>query len=73
MPILPPDRPNIANTTAAELLYASSPTPLLYASNRNLTLDLANIGDGGTITITITTPALTLGNSKWAQHQRAFS
>ena len=46
VPILPPDRPNIANTTAAELFYASSPTPLLYASNRNLTLDLANIGDG---------------------------
>src|SRR5258706_10460355 len=44
--------------TAAELLYSSSPTPLLYASNRNLTLDPANIGDGDTIPILSTTPAL---------------
>jgi len=43
---------------AAELLYAPSPTPLLYASNRNLALDVANIGDGDTITILSTTPGL---------------
>ena len=43
---------------AAELLYASYPTPLLYASNRNLALDPANIGDGDTTTILSTTPAL---------------
>src|SRR5258706_1366798 len=55
---LPPDSPNIANMTAAELLYTSSPTPLLYASNRNLTLDPANIGDGDTITVLSTTPTL---------------
>jgi len=43
---------------AAELLYALHPTPLLYASNRNLTVDPTNIGDGDTITILSTTPAL---------------
>jgi len=43
---------------AAELLYASSPAPLLYASNRNLALDPKSIGDGDSITILRTTPAL---------------
>lgn len=56
--ILPPDLPSKANMGAAELLYAPYPTPLLYASNRNLALDPANIGDGDTITILSTTPAL---------------
>ena len=54
MSILPP---NIASTSAAELFYTSSPTPLLYVSNRNLTLDPANIGDGDTILVLSTTPA----------------
>ena len=35
--------------SAAGLLYTSSPTPLLYESNHNLTFGLANIGDGDTI------------------------
>ena len=56
--ILPRDLPAKAKMVAAELLYASCPTPLLYASNRNLALDPANIGDGDTITILSTTPAL---------------
>jgi hypothetical protein len=56
--ILPPDLPANMPMGAAELLYASSPTPLLYASNRNLTVDPTNIGDGDTITILCTTPTL---------------
>ena len=56
--ILPPDLPVKASMAAAELLYASYPTPLLYASNRNVALDPANIGDGDTITILSTTPTL---------------
>ena len=56
--ILPPDLPDNAKMGAAELLYALHPTPLLYASNRNLTVDPTNIGDGDTITILSTTPAL---------------
>ena len=55
---LPPDRPNTANMTAAELLYTFSPAPLLYASNRNLTLDPQNIGDGDTITVLRMMPTL---------------
>ena len=43
---------------AAELLYASYPTPLLYASNRNLTVDPKNIGEGDTITILSPSPEL---------------
>ena len=53
--ILPPDLPANANMAAAELLYASSPAPLLYASNRNLAIDPKNIGDGDSITILRTT------------------
>jgi len=56
--ILPPGPLGNAKLGAAELLYASSPTPLLYASNRNLTLDPTNIGAGDTITVLATTPAL---------------
>jgi len=56
--VLPPDLPANASMFAAELLYASSPTPLLYASNRNLALDPANPGDGDTITILSITPSL---------------
>jgi 6-phosphogluconolactonase (cycloisomerase 2 family) len=56
--ILPTDLPANATMRAAELLYASCPTPLLYASNRNLSLDPMNIGDGDAITILRTTPAL---------------
>jgi len=56
--ILPPGLPPNASMAAAELLYARSPTPLLYASNRNTALDPANIGDGDAITILSTTPEL---------------
>ena len=56
--ILPPNLPANSKMGAAELLYASSPTPLLYASNRNITVDPKNIGDGDTITILSTAPAL---------------
>jgi 6-phosphogluconolactonase (cycloisomerase 2 family) len=56
--ILPPDLPANSKMGAAELLRASSPTPLLYASNRNLDLNATNIGAGDTITILRTTPAL---------------
>ena len=42
----------------AELLYASSPTPLLYASNRNTALNDTNIGEGDAITILSTAPQL---------------
>lgn len=43
---------------AAELLYASSPAPLLYASNRNVVLNATNVGEGDTIAILSTTPQL---------------
>ena len=56
--ILPPDLPVNASMDAAELLYASCPTPLLYASNRNVALDPTNIGDGDTITVLRTVPTL---------------
>lgn len=56
--ILPLDLPANSKMGAAELLYAPSPTPLLYASNRNITVDPANIGDGDTITILSPSPAL---------------
>jgi len=57
--ILPLNLPANSKMGAAELLYASYPTPLLYASNRNLTVDPTNIGDGDTITILSPSPALT--------------
>ena len=56
--ILPPNLPANSKMGAAELLYAPAPTPLLYASNRNITVDPKNIGDGDTITILSTAPAL---------------
>ena len=58
MSILPPDLPANSKMGAAELLYASYPTPLLYASNRNLTVDPKNIGEGDTITILSPSPEL---------------
>ena len=56
--MLPPDLPANSTMAAAELLYASYPTPLLYASNRNLTVDPTNIGDGDAITILSPSPEL---------------
>ncbi len=56
--MLPPGLPANSKLGAAELLYAPYPTPLLYASNRNLTVDPTNIGDGDTITILSPSPAL---------------
>ena len=56
--VLPPGLPANSKMGAAELLYAPYPTPLLYASNRNITVDPTNIGDGDTITILSTSPAL---------------
>ncbi|CAG8743012.1 11554_t:CDS:2, partial [Acaulospora colombiana] len=51
--ITPPDSDPSAPFAAAELLYAESPTPLLYASNRN---DPHPEGDA--ITVLETTPKL---------------
>ena len=56
--ILPPDLPFNNSMAGAEILYASSPTPLLYASNRNVALDPKNIGEGDAITILSTVPTL---------------
>jgi len=56
--ILPSDLPANASMGAAELLFAPSPTPLLYASNRNLALNPDNPGEGDTITVLSMTPAL---------------
>lgn len=50
---------------AAELLSASSPAPLLYASNRNLSLNATNIGEGDAIAVLSIAPELkVLGHVK---------
>ena len=56
--ILPPDLPFNNSMAGAEILHASNPTSLLYASNRNVALDPKNIGDGDAITILSTEPTL---------------